>query len=275
MQKFVLTLVAALLVQLSEAGAQSGAEISLVNFNRSAGTFSFDVRARRTGTSTGSVLIGISSFFIDYNSAALSSPTLGYVNSQLSGPPDHTGDYDPMTIQILAGKIAVTVRFTGNSTGSAQALTPDGERVCTVNMAIVELSAPANVSWDNSNSTLTDVRSMLVENSFMESENTLLAVQPALPATRETAPLVLALHQNYPNPFNPTTTIRFALPTTTPVQLEIYNITGQRVVTLVNEVRQAGYYNEHFDANNIASGVYIYRMQAGKFTDAKMLMVLK
>ncbi len=94
-------------------------------------------------------------------------------------------------------------------------------------------------------------------------------------AVGEELPRVFALHQNYPNPFNPTTTIRFALPKTTPVQLEVYNIIGQRVATLVNEIRQAGYYNELFNANNIASGVYIYRLQAEGFTDVKKLMVLK
>jgi hypothetical protein len=88
-------------------------------------------------------------------------------------------------------------------------------------------------------------------------------------------PKAFALRQNYPNPFNPTTTIRFALPKTSNVQLEIYNILGQRVVTLVNEVREAGYYNELFNANNIASGVYFYRLQAEGYTNVKKLVVLK
>jgi hypothetical protein len=88
-------------------------------------------------------------------------------------------------------------------------------------------------------------------------------------------PAQCALYNNYPNPFNPTTMIRFALPKTTLVQLEIYNVIGQRVTTLVNEVREAGYYNVVFDANNIASGVYIYRLQADGFTDVKKMIVLR
>ncbi len=95
-------------------------------------------------------------------------------------------------------------------------------------------------------------------------------------------PVEYSLYQNYLNPFNPTTTIRFALPKTSNVRLEIYDMLGQRVETLVNEVREAGYYNEIFDAKNIASGVYSYRLsawtpsgQADGYTDVKKLVVLK
>ena len=76
-------------------------------------------------------------------------------------------------------------------------------------------------------------------------------------------PTVFALDQNYPNPFNPSTVIEFAIPQETHVRLEVYNVIGQRVATLVDGVRRVGYYAVPFDATGLASGVYFYKFTAG------------
>jgi hypothetical protein len=89
------------------------------------------------------------------------------------------------------------------------------------------------------------------------------------------APLTFALEQNYPNPFNPSTSIKFSLPETANVTLHVYSITGQLVATLVNEVKPAGVYNVSFDASTLASGVYIYRINAGGFTDTQKMTLIK
>ncbi len=83
------------------------------------------------------------------------------------------------------------------------------------------------------------------------------------------------LEQNYPNPFNPTTRVRFALPRAANVLLEVCNTLGQRVRTLVNEMRESGYYDEVFDASGLASGVYFYRLQAGDFAATRKLIVVR
>ena len=101
--------------------------------------------------------------------------------------------------------------------------------------------------------------------------------------TQTTIPQQFSLSQNYPNPFNSSTNIRFALPTETSVKLEIFNLLGERIVTLVDETRQAGYYTEQFDASGLSSGVYLYRLQAGdpsvgsgqSFVETKKLLLLK
>lgn len=83
------------------------------------------------------------------------------------------------------------------------------------------------------------------------------------------------LVQNYPNPFNPNTRISYAVPETSPVSIKVYDLTGQEVAVLVNEVKDAGRYELKFDASNLASGIYIYRMIAGNFSSVKKMNLLK
>lgn len=89
-----------------------------------------------------------------------------------------------------------------------------------------------------------------------------------------TTPKEFGLSQNYPNPFNPSTMIRYQLPQTSPVVLRVYNLIGQEVATLVNQVQGAGSYEIPFHGGNFASGVYLYRLQAGTFTNTKKMVLL-
>ncbi|MBI5020006.1 MAG: T9SS type A sorting domain-containing protein [Ignavibacteriales bacterium] len=92
-------------------------------------------------------------------------------------------------------------------------------------------------------------------------------------------PTVFRLHQNYPNPFNPSTGIRYELPKTSHVTLTIFNLLGQRVATIVDEVQVMGYKRAEFDASHLASGVYFYRIVAesgGKFfSDVKKMVLIR
>ena len=88
-------------------------------------------------------------------------------------------------------------------------------------------------------------------------------------------PHAYSLEQNYPNPFNPTTNIRFSIPESQDVRLDVYNILGQRVATLVNTRMNAGTHTIPFDASRLASGLYIYRLQAGNFVQQRQMMFIK
>ncbi|MEN3038881.1 MAG: T9SS type A sorting domain-containing protein, partial [Candidatus Kryptonium sp.] len=88
-------------------------------------------------------------------------------------------------------------------------------------------------------------------------------------------PTDYALHQNYPNPFNPTTTITYDIPIRTKVKLVVYNILGQEVAVLVDGEQEAGRYSVKFDAMSLPSGVYFYRLEAGKFVEVKKMMLVK
>jgi hypothetical protein len=88
-------------------------------------------------------------------------------------------------------------------------------------------------------------------------------------------PSNIYLSQNYPNPFNPETRIDFTLPKNQLVSLRVYNTLGELVKELVNEQREAGSYSEIFDASNLPSGVYIYRLQASELAENKKMTLIK
>jgi len=83
------------------------------------------------------------------------------------------------------------------------------------------------------------------------------------------------LSQNYPNPFNPTTEISFSIAKAGNTELSIYNILGQKVTTLVSKELNAGSHKYQFDASNLTSGIYFYKLQSGDFTSIKKMMLLK
>jgi len=83
------------------------------------------------------------------------------------------------------------------------------------------------------------------------------------------------LEQNYPNPFNPTTKIRFRISDLGFVSLNIYDVLGEEVATLVNEEKPAGNYEVEFNAGNSPSGIYFYKLSAGNFTETKKMILLK
>ena len=84
-----------------------------------------------------------------------------------------------------------------------------------------------------------------------------------------------SLAQNYPNPFNPSTSISFTLTKSTFVRLKIFNILGNEVTTLLNQVMPGGRHEIKFDANNLPSGVYLYTISAGDFVDTKKMLLMK
>jgi hypothetical protein len=95
-------------------------------------------------------------------------------------------------------------------------------------------------------------------------------------SNKETAaPSEYALSNNYPNPFNPSTNISFSVPKKSHVRLTVWNALGEKVATLVDEVRAAGEHTVRFDASNLSSGVYFYRFDAGSIRYAKKMLFLK
>ena len=90
-----------------------------------------------------------------------------------------------------------------------------------------------------------------------------------------TMPDSYVLTQNYPNPFNPSTTINFSVTKTSFVTLKVYDLLGRLVAVLVDKEIDFGNYKVQFNAQNLSSGVYIYRIEAGRYSNAKKLILMK
>ena len=91
----------------------------------------------------------------------------------------------------------------------------------------------------------------------------------------KTLPINVSLYQNYPNPFNPTTTFKYDIPKESKVVLSLYDINGRLIETLVNEKQQPGYYSVQWDARNVSTGMYFYRIQADEFQQVKKCLLIK
>ncbi|TSA26392.1 MAG: tandem-95 repeat protein [Ignavibacteriales bacterium] len=157
-------------------------------------------------------------------------------------------DSDPYTFTLVSG--LGTISATG-----LYSWTPT---VGVVNTIIVRLSDAVNPA------TFTDLTVVLT------AASTITGVQysDAIPDTYK-------LLQNFPNPFNPTTNIVFGLPKESNVTLRVFNILGQEVATLVNKVMPAGYHSVEFNASNLTSGLYIYRVEADNFVQVKKMLLMK
>jgi hypothetical protein len=92
---------------------------------------------------------------------------------------------------------------------------------------------------------------------------------------KENVPVFFELSQNYPNPFNPATKIRYSVPTASNVKLEVFDILGRKVATLVNGQERAGEYAIEFDGSKLGSGVYVYRLTSSGFAVSKKMVLLK
>ena len=108
-----------------------------------------------------------------------------------------------------------------------------------------------------------------------DSRLTTVTVRPDLAVEENGVPTAFELFQNYPNPFNPTTSIKYALPKESRVRIAVFNILGQEVATLVNSVMPAGYHSVDFKANNVPSGMYIYKIETESFSQVKKMLLMK
>ena len=104
------------------------------------------------------------------------------------------------------------------------------------------------------------------DGSFTYSNEILVTAEP---------PNYFSLSQNYPNPFNPKTKIYYSIPGESLIEIKLYDVLGTEIATLVNGIKPTGRYELIFDASNISSGIYYYRMQSGSYFDIKKMVILK
>lgn len=110
-------------------------------------------------------------------------------------------------------------------------------------------------------------------NSAYSSEN--CAVPTGIEEITSGIPSEFSLFNNYPNPFNPATTIYFAVPEVSYVELKVFDALGSEVATILADTKEAGYHHVQFDATNLQSGIYFYQLQAGSFVETKKMILMK
>jgi hypothetical protein len=112
-------------------------------------------------------------------------------------------------------------------------------------------------------------------NRIMIGHATSPLIASGIAGENQELPATFFLSQNYPNPFNPSTIISYELPRVSNVTLRIFNALGQEVALLVNGQKEAGNYQTTWNASNIPSGVYFYRLQAGGYVETKKMVFLR
>lgn len=103
----------------------------------------------------------------------------------------------------------------------------------------------------------------------------LLPIGTSIESDLTTSPVAFELQGNFPNPFNPTTNIRFSVPVASDVTLTVYDMLGRQVAVLANGMFSAGTHTVTFDASNLSSGTYLYRLQSGSFVETSKMMLIK
>ncbi|MBK9097908.1 MAG: T9SS type A sorting domain-containing protein [bacterium] len=151
-----------------------------------------------------------------------------------------------------------------------------------INSAIqtIEMSGvvyPVTVSVEEIDIKLMDESGKVINTKLKPGENTVID-NPNITkfmVSGDNAPIEFSLQQNYPNPFNPVTRIKYSIAQNNFVNITVYDVLGREVKKLVNEDKPAGNYEVSFDASTIASGVYIYKINAGDFVDSKKMILMK
>lgn len=193
-------------------------------------------------------------------------------------PTNNTVDLDAVTPLVLDSSYNVTGVYNGSDVelylnGQLDAFTTFSGLI---NQTSIALTMGQDLPGDNNynfNGVLDDIRIYNYALSLQDISG--LAVASVNPIAARDFPAEYGLDQNYPNPFNPSTSIRYRLPVAGHVRLEVYDLLGREVATLVNEREAGGSYSVQFNASGLASGVYICRIMSGRFVQSQRMILLK
>lgn len=206
--------------------------------------------------------------------ATLKYANLNYQGTQFASPLD-LSNVDNIHIDVWTGD-ATSINLFLISTGpveTAYSLPVTQNQWVTYDIPLTEWSEVVNLSdviqikIDDGGAG--DSPTLYIDNIYFYS-----GVATSIDGTEE-VPNNFTLEQNYPNPFNPSTNISYTLPANAEVTLEVFNVAGQRVATLVDAFQSTGTYNVTFDASNLASGLYTYRLTTGNSVQVKKMMLIK
>jgi hypothetical protein len=183
------------------------------------------------------------------------------VNSQIQGQVRINGNPPGFPVQVIAWSADTAQSAAMADVGTGNFMIPVSNKIYNYTLFAINLAPNYNQSQVLAHPGSTGITLNITTTSVEEPTSAI--------------PQHFALEQNYPNPFNPTTGIRYQVAGTSTVKLAVYNILGQQVAMLVNEVKQPGVYTAQFNASHLPSGYYFYRMTAGNFTSTRSMIILK
>ena len=230
-------------------------------------------------TGTGTDTLGCSTIIFNYDTSSISFPVAPVGNIDYKFLNFQGGVYNSTVTRPLPNQIWINIVSLYNNQGTVAAKSPGWTDVVDLTFKVKKDTGSAGLTWqtadnnwaiyDIDNSTIWSVGNWINENSTVQT-GVLTSVNKAA-----NVPGKFTLYQNYPNPFNPSTTIKYKVPSYSHVSLIVYDITGRQVRNLVNEEKPAGTYSVNFKADDLSSGMYLYRIVCGNFTQVKKMILLK
>jgi hypothetical protein len=246
--------------------AQTG-EVTFAVVNSNGSVYDLSMFIHQTGSTAWK--LGMASFVFTYDTTAVD-----FASELEQGPWDNDrfpASYDNQTsvrYYSRAGR-SVEIEFIG-ANGSGVFISSLPQLASTLRFSVKDPLKDPRVKWSPAASFITDDQGIDRTGAM-----TFLDLPSDVKSDGGEIPQVFELKQNYPNPFNPSTMIKYGVPQSGLVVLEVYNIVGERVATLINEHQAAGSYTAQFNAAGLPSGMYFYRLSSVSGTETRKMMLMK
>lgn len=272
MKKILITIIA-LIFCSAPAYAQPKVNITLNNPRVQSGYFTMDVVATVLAGQTWKV--GSSNIRISWTSLPANGMSVKADNPAINPHASlNSGNYSAMTTTSISGGSAISLNIT--RLGTCHSFAPGQHRLGTIRFNRLDTTSLATLTI-NTNSVVQDSITQLTNPAGW----TLTNPPPGIPIITSAGsianeiPTEYNIYQNYPNPFNPSTVIKFDIPKEGMVSLKVYDITGREMAVLVNNTMEPGRYEYTFEASNISSGIYFYRISSGEYVKTMRMLLVK
>ena len=275
MKKILLTILFAIMFT-GLAESQVKVNVFLTNPGLSAGRWKIDVMA--TIPAGQNWRVGSSNIRMDFTTTPSGAATISSDNPVMNPNSNlhNNANYSAMTTTSILGGTAISLNIT--RLNNCYNLTPGTYKLGEIRFNRVDTAGCITLTF-RTNSVFQDSITQLTNPSGWTFTNPGSCIRldylTGTEGNNSEIPTVFKLYNNYPNPFNPSTSIKYDVPKNTFVNLSVYDILGKLVTNLVNQDMTAGRYDAVWDAKNYASGTYIYRLEAGEFTDVKKMILVK
>ncbi|MBE2226794.1 MAG: T9SS type A sorting domain-containing protein [Ignavibacteria bacterium] len=275
MKKILLTILfAVILTGITES--QVKVNVFLTNPGLSSGRWKIDVMA--TVPAGQNWRVGSSNLRIDFTTTPSGAATISSDNPVINPNSNlhSNANYSAMTTTSILGGTAISLNIT--RLNNCYNLTPGTYKLGEIRFNRVDTTGCITLTF-RTNSVFQDSITQMNNPADWTFTNPGSCIRldylTGTEGNGSEIPTVFKLYNNYPNPFNPSTSIKYDVPRNTFVNLSIYDILGRLVTNLVSQDMTAGRYDVTWDAKNYASGTYIYKLEAGDFSDVKKMILVK